>query len=81
MAPLPANPVQVACQSVMQRDLRGLHTAVLLMVNASGSLPCLDLDAELVGSSFRRHVSNAHHGGLGGWTAGNWGVTAWNYQA
>jgi len=90
IAPLPANPVQVACKSLTQRgqqqgqgrgqadleqpDLRGLHEAVLLMVNSSGSLPCIDLEAELVGKTpgFRRHATL--QGGLVG-------VTAWNYQA
>ena len=44
------------------------------MVNSSGSLPCIDLEAELVGKTpgFRRHATL--QGGLVG-------VTAWNYQA
>ena len=59
IAPLPANPVRAACKRLtthassgrMENNtlLEALHAAVLLLVNASGTLECLDLRAELVG--------------------------------
>jgi len=57
MSPLPANPVQAACAVLLQGggsdepvvQIARLATVALQYVNASGDLPCFDLDAELVG--------------------------------
>lgn len=105
IAPLPANPVQQACAALIgtptrhdaRHDvLRGLHQAVLGLVNATRDLPCVDLSAELVGrgggafgSSGRLPPSRlawatAADAGAGARASlgdAVMGVTAWNYQA
>ncbi len=59
IAPLPANPVQAACAALLSVGrpasaeglLQALNAAVLVLVNASSDLRCLDLQAELVGTA------------------------------
>jgi hypothetical protein len=48
LAPLPANPVEHACDELLTphaTPLAALHRAVLTLVNASRDLPCVDLRA------------------------------------
>jgi hypothetical protein len=76
---LPANPVQVACSLMLNQSgssLAALHRAVLMYVNASSDLDCIDLNAELVGKrrlSAPVHIKPIHSTDLG--------VISWNYQA
>jgi dipeptidyl-peptidase-2 len=76
---LPANPVQVACSLISEQSsspLAALHRVVLMYVNATADLKCIDLNAELVG---KRRLSSPirskppHSTDLG--------VISWNYQA
>lgn len=75
---LPANPVQVACSLMADQrsPLAALHRAVLMYVNASGDLKCIDLDAELVG---KRPLSAPLRNKAV--QATDLGVISWNYQA
>ena len=90
IAPLPANPVQHACDSLVNGGtssttiLAALHKAVLGLVNASHDLKCLNLTAELVGqqTAYRRRPPMMSIGAAAASTGGsNLGVVAWNYQA
>lgn len=64
IAPMPANPVRVACAELERekgpqtriRTLNLLVRAVLGLVNASADVLCFDLEAELVGTSRRSHT-------------------------
>ena len=85
IAPLPANPVQGACQALVGGGLNlaplaRLYSAVLGLVNASADMQCLDLTAELVGRSGDSWARpwGRRAGELGG---SDLGVTSWNYQA
>ena len=76
---LPANPVQVACSLMADESrspLAALHRAVLMYVNASGDLKCVDLNAELVGN--RRLSAPLRNKPA---QATDLGVISWNYQA
>uniref|UniRef100_A0A7S0JM15 Uncharacterized protein n=1 Tax=Calcidiscus leptoporus TaxID=127549 RepID=A0A7S0JM15_9EUKA len=78
---LPANPVQRACVDLMAGTgglLPKLHAAVLHFVNATGTLRCIDLQAELVGVD--RHL-RPRRGVDYREVAGDLGVRSWNYQA
>jgi pimeloyl-ACP methyl ester carboxylesterase len=76
---LPANPVQVACSLMSDQSgspLAALHRAVLMYVNATADLKCIDLKAELVGkrrwpAPFRNKLLHST----------DLGVISWNYQA
>jgi dipeptidyl-peptidase-2 len=77
---LPANPVQAACSLLSNRSklssLASLHRAVLMYVNATGDLKCLDLNAELVGKrGFSALLRNKAV------QSTDLGVVSWNYQA
>ena len=81
---LPANPVEAAC-SLLQPSatpLASLLSAVLLFVNGTRELRCLDLRQELVGASLsglpRRPSPGSYHSRAAGT---NMGVRSWNYQA
>ncbi len=79
---LPANPVQTACSlmsSMLHRNgssLAALHSAVLMYVNATGNLKCIDLNAELVG---KRRLSAPLRNNI--IRSSDLGVISWNYQA
>ena len=76
---LPANPVQAACSLMSNRSgssLASLHRAVLMYVNATGDLKCLDLNAELVGK--RRSSELLRNKAV---QSTDLGVVSWNYQA
>ena len=107
IAPLPANPVQPACEVLMAgahshphadveklpraASLHSLHRAVLGLVNASGDLKCINLQAELVGQPSRSAVTLsrdpivqrdvATRTTSPSVASSALGVTAWNYQA
>ena len=72
IAPLPANPVEVACDILLGDGdpLHRLTTVVDLYVNGTGKLDCYDLGAELVGSRSLKAIRGT-----------DLGVTSWNYQA
>ena len=78
---LPANPVQVACSLMslmLDRNgtsLAALHRAVLMYVNATGDLKCIDLNAELVGKRVSAPLRNHPM------QTSDLGVVSWNYQA
>mmetsp|Transcript_13113 Transcript_13113/g.15640 ORF Transcript_13113/g.15640 Transcript_13113/m.15640 type:complete len:330 (-) Transcript_13113:121-1110(-) len=79
MSPLPANPVQYACELLSGSDdsdvdvIRSLLQVVLFYVNGTKDLPCLDLDSELVGHSNSQMKKKPQSTDLG--------VISWNYQA
>jgi len=79
VAPLPANPVKQACKLLGAHDsLAGLHDAVDLLVNGTGTMQCYDIAAELVGE---RTTSNWEFT-FGQQSPGSsLGAEAWNYQA
>ena len=73
IAPMPANPVRVACAELERekgpqtriRTLNLLVRAVLSLVNASADVLCFDLEAELVGTSCRSHTLGPVDGASG----------------
>ena len=76
IAPLPANPVQAACAALRSdatTPTRALYRAALILVNASGGTPCIDLRAELSRGPARTPAPRGSTSDLG--------VRAWNYQA
>lgn len=58
--------------------LTALNWAQQLYVNATGDLKCLDLDAELVGSSSHQRSQRSSSTPP---ASTDLGVTSWNYQA
>ena len=80
VAPLPANPVKVACDRVGGGGdddalLRGLAAAADVLLNSTGSLRCHNVSRELMGGG-RAPGGKLGVGGLGdGW------ARAWNWQA
>lgn len=79
IAPLPANPVSVACSGILGAapPLPRLLAAVDLYVNGTGGLGCYDLDAELVGGQGAAGRPLRPKPDVGE----DLGVTSWNYQA
>ena len=80
IAPLPANPVKLACDNILKggdlSEAEKVVGIVDLYVNASGDLKCYDLGGELVGDEApRRPSSSLSDSGT------SLGVTSWNYQA
>lgn len=78
VTPMPANPVSYACEQVGERPqdaddawlFGGLASVQNVFVNFTGTLSCLNIDAEMLGRNIDRSVD-----GLGDITR------PWNYQA